>query len=221
MKITRNQKREAELMARIQPGRLEGVHLTAVLGCLRKAQYDLTAPKPVTDRMKLYWLCGNSFQDSFLERNDQCLEIKIDTKYGQKTIVCTPDSIEERAEFKSVRTSIRGHIKEDYFRQMIMYCICIGLDEFNLDQLHIASPYFKIKDAPPYVPDDEKAPVLLCYHITEITEDDKQEVWDYVETRGQMLFEAVEEGYPAPKDEGWQCKECQYFIDCELCEGDF
>ena len=228
MNITRLLARERKLSWDLPVSELEGVHLTDLLGCLRRAYYRQIAPLPPTARMKVYNVRGTIFQRKYYGRHNSGKSITIAVVGGE--IVASPDNPHDRADFKTTGKAVQSpDLLEGYQEQGAFYAWLHGQNWWIFDILHIGASYPRKNDIPywaPREPDEVKSNTEHSYRLT-FTDEEIAAVVAKVLDRGEMLFRYLElhdlnstmsSGcckYPV-KEESWACGECSHKFICEL-----
>jgi len=219
MNIVRNQKREAQLIRNLNVQELEGVHLTSVIGCLRKAYYDQTEPLPATKMMMFYNVIGTMFQRRFYKKSN-CAKV-FDVHINGGVLHASPDNFKEAADFKTTRKFVQSDLPDYWSPQLAFYAWCLGRGNLNwkVDVFYIGQSYPKKKDIPEWAPPAEEAnaPNLICYTI-EFTDEEIEEYVGYVLDRAEELFQRIKRQCTPPPEKTFLCGECQYNLSCMVEE---
>jgi len=174
-------------------GGREGIHLSDLVYCTRKAYWRSQGYRPEpTDEQCLLWLTGYAFQ-AYMFPLDKEITYEVDG------INCTPD-IPTGVEVKSTRQSLTnfdfdsmGH----WQRQILGYCKALGKLEYDLVVMFVCGNY-----KPPF-------PDLECYHI-EATQEEVDTNWALIQRKRDKLVGALMVGVPPPIDcDDWEWKYCE------------
>jgi hypothetical protein len=228
MQITRLLARERKLSEGLDVKELEGVHLTDLLGCLRRAYYRQVDPLPPTARMKVYNVRGTIFQRKYYGRHNSGKSIV--TPIGGGEIVASPDNPHDRSDFKTTGKAVQSpDLLEGFAEQGAFYAWLHGQTWWIFDILHIGASYPRKNDIPywaPREPDEVKSNTEHSYRLN-YTETEIEEVVAKVLDRAELLQQYLRRSEIVKskrvvvmclptKEPAWYCDECPHKFVCEL-----
>lgn len=215
MNITRNQKRETELLSGLDLPILTGIHLTSLIGCLRAAYYQQVSPAPPTRKMKLYSLTGNGFQERIYQGNNCTDELLV--PIAGVNIHTMPDNVVDHVDCKSTRKYIQSELNDEWLTQIAFYAWVCGRLSWGVDALYVGFSAPKKKDKPDYAPPDIEAyaPELICYTV-DFEEWEIEERVNYILDRCEELVQRLRMKCLPPQEKSWRCKECSHAFACDL-----
>ena len=183
----------------------EGIHLTDLLGCMRKSYYNKTAFLPPSDSTIWNFVTGLALQEVLIQDEEVVFLTEGD-------IVLSVDGFTQLGNIKELKTttkrekSLNKDILEDqlegksagWLKQIMGYCAQLRINKALLLVLSMSIP----KE-------------LYSYKI-EFEEGELQEMRDYLAWRGKELNGALEMGIVPAKEENSFCKDCQYSTQCDM-----
>lgn len=201
MEITKNPELRQQIYDGIRDrvtGEREGIHLSDLIYCPRKAYYrKLGLAPPPSDELCTLWMTGYAFQ-AYMFPNDEEIPLEVDG------INCTPD-VPSGVEVKSTRASSRKFDLDNvsqYKRQILGYCKALNKTEYDLVVLFACGNY-----APPF-------PLVDCWHIV-TTKEEVDANWSECLAKADILRTSLETlTPPAPDCYEWEWQWCENIQMC-------
>ena len=182
----------------------EGIHLTDLIFCLRKAFFSKTRQEAFTEERILLYTIGLGWQDKLpLPNPGQVFE--------EDGIKFSPDGWVEKEdgrifiEVKSTRAKTRDPQEmKHWVDQLKGYCALGRAREGVLVALHLMGDYRNRK-------------AELKVHRFEFEEEELEEMREYLRGRKEALEKALESGEAPPPEPSyqWECNDCPYKDLCK------
>jgi len=182
----------------------EGIHLTDLIFCLRKAFFSKTTQEAFTEERILLYTIGLGWQDKLpLPNPGQVFE--------EEGIKFSPDGWVEKddgrifIEVKSTRAKTRDPQEmKHWVDQLKGYCALGRAREGVLVALHLMGDYRNRK-------------AELKVHRFEFEEEELEEMREYLRGRKEALEKALEsrEAPPPEPSYQWECNDCPYKDLCK------
>ena len=205
MKIERDLKNEEYFYKKIGLMRLkkrEGIHVTDLTGCLRRAYYRIKGVKEDLEvETELRMEIGKILEE--LTKMGEMEQIKAE-KDG---IIGTVDAIdgEKIIEKKMTYYSSNKGLHEDWIEQGKAYCKIFDRNKVQFRIIYLLGDYKR-----PFKPE-------VKFWIVEFDKNEIDDFWEELLMRRDELIISLEENNPPPMEESYRCKNCGYR---RLCHGE-
>ena len=196
MLITENKELYGKIIQSLRSkfGEREGIHLSDLIYCLRKAYFRKTNQAPdASDEQLMMYVMGMAIQNWMFPEPEKVIELD--------GIACSPD-VASGIEVKSTRKSM-GKFNvmemEHWLKQIKGYCKVMGKTEFDLVTFFVCGDY-----KPPFP--KLGIPKTLTFTPLEIEEN-----WNTMKERKIELDKALKNNVAPPfgTEMSWECEKCE------------
>lgn len=197
----------ANLKAEFEKER-EGIHVSDLVYCIRKAAFRKLQPKPLTEVQFSYFLAGRGHHETIQFISNAEPEKEIEWNGIKGSIDLLADSVP--VEIKTTR-SFKRDIPPHYIRQLSYYCAMLEKTEGRLLILYL-TPNVNHRNEP--------EEMIKTYAIKfRDLEKIKKELLESAHQLQAALDEKNVNLAPAVREEdAWQCKSCEYAEECRSKE---
>jgi hypothetical protein len=189
-----------------------GTHLSSLIYCLTKQQFDQVDPLPPTDEEVMLFALGYGLQYEFTPpEGEEGLIEKDGLIYRPDFILKLPGF--ELCEMKTTRQSAKKgdnhQFPEGWLKYMMGGCFIQDKNFYDLAVLYMVG-YWK----PP-------APVIKSFRF-EFEDDELMDNWSWLCSRRVIFESAINSGQmiaPYSQCEPWECNNCRYKLICQTISG--
>jgi len=172
----------------------DGFFVTDFVYCLRKAYWRRVKPKPFSEQQLGYFIDGSRRHEALQFLSGLQCEVSFERLEVRGRVDLLAES---PIEFKSTRSRSGGGIPAHYLRQCAFYCVLSGKATCTLITQHIIEGCFQFQK--------------LTFSAEELQAYERELVGSR-----RLLEQALAKQDPSdlPSGESWQCRSCEYRMEC-------